>query len=548
MQEDNDFVIEGPAPVEPLVEETAGQIFWKVLMDNDPQHNIMINAETGAVLTTKTLLEESCKLAQALRIHGCAPQTTLCIGSENNLEYFIPVFASMFAGTITAPLSVNYTDQEIKHILNVTKPRVAFCSKKVAGRYVKLKSEMKFLETVIVTNGDEEVVEGAVNMKEFVEKQLNGKVVSPYKFLPFDGDSKKNVQLILCSSGTTGLPKGVMLTHRNIVTRLLQSRHPEYLSDLNVVLGLMPFFHSYGMIFGLTSIFNRHVTVMMDKFDGDFFLKTIQDYKIPLIRIAPPLAIYLLKNPKVSLYDLSCVQEVFCAAAPLNGKTEAKLKERLNLKSIYQAYGCTEGTLALTITNKDVFRPGSCGRVITYMQCIVRDPDTGRSLGPYEVGELCFKGPTIMKGYYNNPKATAESFTPDGWLRTGDLGYYDNEQYFYVVDRLKELIKYKGYQVAPAELEAVLINHPKVLEAGVVGLPDEFAGELPMAFVVLKDNQQIGEEELKKYVASNVSPQKRLRGGVVFVSSIPKNPSGKILRKELKKKLGEYRKSIPSKL
>ncbi|KAJ8928177.1 hypothetical protein NQ314_019239 [Rhamnusium bicolor] len=302
----------------------------------------------------------------------------------------------------------------------------------------------------------------------------------------------------------------------------------------------MPFFHAYGLIVSLTSIMYKRKIIVLREFEEDRFLKAIQDHKISLLPVAPPLAIFLEKTPKLLNYDLSCVKEIICGAAPLSGNTELALKQRLKNVSIRQAYGLTEATLAITMIDKMSARPGSSGKVVPYMSCKVRDPETGKSLGPNQVGELCFKGPMIMMGYYNNEKATRESFTSDGWLKTGDLGYYDNEGLVYIVDRLKELIKYKGFQVAPAELEAILVNHPKVRDVGVVGLPDDLSGELPLAFVVKHEGVNVTEKELQDYVAGLVSPQKRLRGGVIFVPDIPKNPSGKILRRQLRQKLKDY--------
>ncbi|KAG5875177.1 Luciferin 4-monooxygenase, partial [Gonioctena quinquepunctata] len=221
----------------------------------------------------------------------------------------------------------------------------------------------------------------------------------------------------------------------------------------------------------------------------------------------------------------------------------------LKLPAIRQGYGLTEANLAITLMKpNDLNKPGSVGKVITFMSITVRDPESGKWLGPNKVGEICATGPMMMSGYYKNEQATRETFTSDGWLKTGDLGYYDDEGYFYIVDRLKELIKYKGFQVAPAELEALLINHPKVLDVGVVGAPDDLAGELPLAFVVKKEGIDVTERELQEYVAKRVSPQKRLRGGVFFVPAIPKNPTGKILRRELRKNLANYKIQQESKL
>ncbi|VEN44534.1 unnamed protein product [Callosobruchus maculatus] len=544
---DRSFVICGPEPHEPLPKDNVGQIFYQNLIAAPKDLKVMVDSKSGKTLTARELLEEACNLAEALRRYGCHPGTPVSVCSENTLKFFIPVVASFMAGTVLVPLNHIYTTEELKHSLSITQPKIVFCSKKALPKFKKLQKELHFIDTfVVLDNGDRS--DDVFSLSGFISKMLNGNRLQPEYFRPFDGDPKEHTALVLCSSGTTGLPKGVMLTHFNIATRIVQARDPRYLTHNNVVLGLMPFYHAYGLYFGITSILNHHLTVMIDRFDEDSFLKAIQTYRISVVRVTPPLVILLAKSKKLENYDLSSVAEVFCAGAPLSAETEIELKKRLNIKTIHQAYGCTEGTLALTIMDKDVYRPGSCGQVITYMCCTVRSPETGHVLGPRQVGELCFKGPLVMKGYYKNPQATKESFTADGWLRTGDLGYYDEENYFYIVDRLKELIKFKGYQVAPAELEAILLKHPKVLDAAVVGLPDEMAGELPLAFVIKKPREEVTATELQQYVAEHVSPQKRLRGGVIFTTSIPKNPSGKILRRDLKQRLKDYKPNLDSKL
>jgi len=249
--------------------------------------------------------------------------------------------------------------------------------------------------------------------------------------------------------------------------------------------------------------------------------------------VPPPLIHFLTKTPLLSNYDLSSLKIIFSGAAPLTKELEEQFKKRFNSEiAVFQAYGQTEASLVL---NPDLSNsiPGSVGIVSlgTYAKIIDLK---GNTLSPNKVGELCFKGPFIMKGYRNNPKDTASTIDNNGWLHTGDLGYYDEDKHFFIVDRLKELIKYKGYQVPPAELEGLLMSHPKIRDAGVIGIPNEIAGELPFAFVVKEEGSNLTEQEVKDFVAKIASNPKWLRGGVKFIDDIPKNITGKILRLELR--------------
>ncbi|PSN29669.1 Luciferin 4-monooxygenase [Blattella germanica] len=267
----------------------------------------------------------------------------------------------------------------------------------------------------------------------------------------------------------------------------------------------------------------------MSKFEEVLFLESIQKYKVTLLFLAPPLVLFLAKSPIVDNYDLSSVRDLRCGAAPLSKHVLSEVSKRLKLKNIRQGYGLTETTLSVTVTPFNKVKYGSCGVLVPDTQCKVVDLDTGKNLGPYKSGELCFKGPVIMKGYCGDLHSSSEVFDSDGFLHTGDVGYYDNQGYFFIVDRVKELIKYKGFQ-----LEAILLSHPAIKDAAVIGIPDDAAGELPKAFVVNKHGMKTTKEEIMKFVADQVSSQKRLRGGVEFVDTIPKSPSGKILRRILK--------------
>lgn len=552
IQEDNNYVVHGPNVGSPLPKETMGRDLQRSLLNAPSDSVAMIDVFTNKKLLHRDLFQQSVNLAQALRICGYTGQeTVLALSSENSLNFFIPVVASLFNGSIMAPLNHIYTPYELEHTMNISTPKVVFCSPAVAQKFIDLTKKLPYIERILILDdGPLDLnlnVPGLVQtMNEFIRSVLGGGDVNVRTFEPVDGDNSKMAALILCSSGTTGLPKGVTLTHLNMKIRAIHSRNPDYFvqETSQNILGLLPFFHSYGMSVGITAIGNHNTVICLSKFEEDAFLKAIQDYKINTLALAPPLALLLAKSEKVDKYNLSSVTGIYCGAAPLSKSTEEEVKRRLNCYSMRQGYGLTETTLAVTMIHLNDLKPGSCGKIVPYTSCKVRDPESGRSLGPNQVGELCWKGPLVMLGYYRNEQANRETFTSDGWLKSGDLGYYDEQGYFYIIDRLKELIKYKGYQVAPAELEAILINHPKIADVGVVGLPDELVGERPLAFVVKKSDVNITEKEVQKYVADIVSPQKRLTGGVIFVDSIPKNQTGKILRRELREMLKTYSKKV----
>jgi 4-coumarate--CoA ligase len=248
----------------------------------------------------------------------------------------------------------------------------------------------------------------------------------------------------------------------------------------------------------------------------------------------PPVMIFFINTPLFNKYNLSSIKIFICGAAPISGETETKLKSKFKHEIyINQIYGQTETTLGVVCRSFGWSKPGSVGGVVkgTYVKVVDLD---GKTLGKNEAGEILVKGNSVMKGFYNNPHATADTIDKDGWLHTGDVGYYDDDLQFFIVDRLKELIKYKGFQVPPAELEGLLLTHPKIIDCGIIGIPDERAGELPFAFVVKHPNAQITESEVKEFVEKHASNSKWLRGGVKFINEIPKNPTGKILRRELR--------------
>lgn len=308
------------------------------------------------------------------------------------------------------------------------------------------------------------------------------------------------------------------------------------------LLTVIPWFHAFGCLTLITTACMGARLVYLPKFEENLFLSAIEKYRVMMAFMVPPLMVFLAKHPIVDKYDLSSLMVLLCGAAPLSRETEDQIKERIGVPFIRQGYGLSESTLSVLVQNDDFCKPGSVGVLKVGIYAKVIDPDTGKLLGPNERGELCFKGDGIMKGYIGDTKST-QTAIKDGWLHTGDIGYFDDDFEFFIVDRIKELIKYKGFQVPPAEIEALLLTHDKIKDAAVIGKPDEEAGELPLAFVVKQANVQLTENDVIQFVNEHASPAKRLRGGVVFVDEIPKNPSGKILRRILREMLKKKPKS-----
>lgn len=335
------------------------------------------------------------------------------------------------------------------------------------------------------------------------------------------------------SSGTTGLPKGVMLSHHNLVANLIQvATHFSWGED-EVVLAVLPFFHIYGMQVVMNDGLRRGASlVTLPRFDLEQFLALIPRYRVTRLYVVPPIVLALAKHPRVAEVDLSSLRSVLSGAAPLDAALSRAAAERIGVP-VVQGYGMTELSPVSHSCRYADPRDGSIGILVAGAEGRVVDPATGEDCGENVDGEIRVRGPMVMQGYLNNPDATAATLDAEGWLHTGDIGHVDAEGYWYVVDRLKELIKVKGFQVAPARLEALLLTHPAVADAAVIGVPDDEAGERPKAFVVRKPGAEVDAEALKAHVAASIATYERI-AELVFVDSIPKSPSGKILRRLLR--------------
>lgn len=487
--------------------------------EKNPEKPALIDGPSGRTVTYRQLSDAVRRVASGLAGRGFKKGDVFAICSPNMPEYAIVFNGVASAGGVNTTINPLYTADEIEYQLNDAGAKYLITIPEYLEKVREAVSKSKVEEIFVFGEAD-----GATPYSALLEGDAEYPDV---EFIPAD-----DLIALPYSSGTTGLPKGVMLTHRNLVANLCQIEGIIDIRDEGVILGVLPFFHIYGMTVVMSAVLSNGGTVVtMPRFDLEQFLSLMQGYGITQTFLVPPIVLALAKHPLVDEYDLSKLRVITSGAAPLGEELERSCSERLGCL-IKQGYGLTE-TSPVTHTHRDdpeEIRPGSIGHLIRSTEAMIIDTETGVALGPNQEGEVLIRGPQVMMGYLNNPTATAETVDSEGWLHTGDIGYVDEEGYFYIVDRVKELIKYKGYQVAPAELEALLLTHPAIADAAVIPSPDEEAGEIPKAYVVSRG--AVSEEEIFAFVAGKVAPTKKIRR-LEFIEEIPKSASGKILRRVL---------------
>jgi 4-coumarate--CoA ligase len=478
----------------------------------------LIDGPTGRTLAYGQLDQMVRSLAGGLVAKGFAPGEVLAVMAPNIPEYAVLFHGVAMAGGIVTTINPTYTPGEVHHQLVDSAARTM----------VTIPLFLEVAREAAAGTPVEEIyvfgeAEGALPVTSLFGPPLAEQVpVSP-----------DDTVVLPYSSGTTGLAKGVMLTHHNLVANIAQTLAPAELREDETIIAVLPFFHIYGMqVLMNCGLVAGATIVTMPRFDLEQFLELHQKYGITRSFVAPPIVVALAKHPLVDNFDLSKLEQIFSGAAPLSAELAQEAGARLGCE-VVQGYGMTELSPVSHLTPPEGFKPGSVGVTAPNTETMIVDPVTGEALGVDLDGEVWVRGPQVMKGYLNNPAATAATIDSDGWLHTGDIGHIDADGHLYVVDRLKELIKYKGFQVAPAELEALLLTHPAVADAAVIGLPDDEAGEVPVAFVVLKPGQSATEDDVGAFVAGQVAHYKHLRR-VTFIDAIPKSASGKILRRVLR--------------
>jgi acyl-CoA synthetase (AMP-forming)/AMP-acid ligase II len=482
----------------------------------------LIDGRTGRTLTYDELVATVNLTASGLAARGFCKGDVFAINCSNTPEYAVAFLAIAQLGGIATMVSPLFNEAELTVQL------------KDSGAHYLL-TEPDLIQTAIAAAR-------AVNLREVFLLGESGSADDATSFSELqkhpghapalDINPRQDVVALPYSSGTTGWPKGVMLTHFNLVAMLRQLETAAVVHAGDRLVCVVPCYHVYGFHVVVNLALRTGATVVtLPRFDLEDFLTALQSYQINIVPVVPPIVLTLAQSPLVDRYDLSKLETLHCGAAPLSVEVARAACERLGVGISY-GYGMTElsplSHLTYPASNEE--KPASAGFCLPNTTCKIVGVESRVELGPGEEGEVCVRGPQVMKGYLGQPEATAELIDSEGWLRTGDIGYADQDGALYIVDRLKELIKYKGRQVAPAELEAVLLSHPAIADAAVLPSPDERAGEVPIAFVVLKEAATA--VELMEYVAERVAPYKKIRR-VEFVDHIPKSPAGKILRRVL---------------
>ena len=479
----------------------------------------LIDGPSGRRLTYGELADSVRSLASGLAARGFGKGDVLAVYMPNLPEYAIAFHGAAAAGGMCTTVNPLYTANELAYQLRdsgarmlVTVPPFADVAREAAEQ----------------AGVDQRFMLGEAPGFEPATALFGDPDHAPTVAIQPDAD----LAVLPYSSGTTGLPKGVMLTHRNLVANLCQIQAAFPIDAGDTLIGVLPFFHIYGM----TVIMNQGLMagatiVTMPRFDLEQFLALIEDHAVTRAYVVPPIALALAKHPAVEGRDLGALNTIMSGAAPLGAELAEHVADRIGC-AVIQGYGLTETSpVTHVIRPHGENRPGTIGQPLPGTECRVVDPETGADVPEGERGELWMRGPQVMRGYLNNPEATAATLDEDGWLHTGDVATVDADGYFTIVDRLKELIKYNGYQVPPAELEALLITHPGVADVAVIGVADEKCGELPKAYVVASGDE-LDPDELMAWVGERVSPQKQIRL-VEHIDEIPKSPSGKILRRLL---------------
>ncbi len=503
-----------------------------------PEKVAVIAPEAGGKATTfRSLEDRSSSLAAALAGAGIQQGDRVALWMKNSLEYILSFYGILKAGAIVVPVSTHYGSREVLYQLNITQASCLIAQEDLIGSLGTALPGSTAIR-VLISEGVGEPPAGALSFASLLAgtEQLDRSVGI---------DPARTLAVLPFSSGTTGLPKGVMLTHANLLSNLYQIVHAHEVSDQDLFINQLPFFHIYGMTVLMGNAIMAGATqVLASRFRPlDDFLDLFETFPPTLFFTVPLIIQEFCHHPRVPTMDWSRLRYINTGGAPLSPDLQRRFTEITGVP-VMQGYGLTESSPGTHVNPIAKIKVGSIGLAVANTDDKIVDPLTGGELAANEVGELWVRGPQVMGGYYQDPEATALTLV-DGWLRTGDLGMKDDEGCVTIVDRLKELIKTKGFQVAPAEIEHILVGHPDIQDAAVIGEPHPEFGEVPVAYVVLRPGATLAAETIIAYAADGVARYKRL-SRVVITDAIPRSLSGKILRRVLKEALRPEEREHPT--
>ncbi|KAH7194687.1 hypothetical protein DER44DRAFT_903308 [Fusarium oxysporum] len=487
------------------------------------------------------------------REYDVRPGQKIAIIGQNSIWYPVAMLAASRLGAVVTLLPPGSMRDDLMYFLGTSKTALVFTDE---GTVDEVTAACKAIglsaKNILRFDGSKDEINSLQNLRQRGESLYPSSYTKSWEPKYYEASP---CAFLSWSSGTTGKPKAVQISHANIISQLRQISALTPPNRRRTVLGVLPFYHITGLVHLLhLPIVLEQQMVIMAKFDMKQMMETVVRFKCDELWLVPPLLIRLLNDKSAQGYDLSFVKQFNTGAAPLADQVIAQLARKFPSVAVRQAWGMTETTSCLTVTPPNLStwsNASKVGKLVPGTEIRVVDPDTGEDVPAGNVGEIWAKGPQVTMGYLDRPEETAASYLEDGFFKTGDLGSIDNEGFITIHDRIKEMIKVRGHAVAPAELEDLLHGHPKVKDAAIIGIPDDYSGETPRAFVVLAGGVHGGPEvvkELQEFVAARKAKHKRLSGGVEFMDQIPKSPSGKILRRVLKASWKEKMESQRAKL
>ncbi|KIW28201.1 uncharacterized protein PV07_07881 [Cladophialophora immunda] len=493
-------------------------------------------ADTSHWNSPKSALALAKRFGYGLQQLGVQFEDRCLLFTPNHIMVPVSYFGVVGIGAAFSGANPTFTEKELEYQITILQPKIMLVHPSLipTAKAAAAKAAVPGMRLYVFSDRETGTIDGLPDWRDILGTPEQGE---RWQWRKLPGEEAVNtIAAINFSSGTTGLPKGVCVSHFNVVSNVMQIKSLYDFEPSEKWAGFLPLYHAYGQCYAILMATINHIPMLIiSKFEFVEYLRIIQEHKITRLQTVPPILIMLNKRPETANYDLSSVKEILCGAAPVSRELEANVSKKFNVR-ITQGWGMTETTCAVSgIPYYEKSRTGSVGVVMPNTEVkIITDDGREASIG--EAGELYVRGPQVCLGYWKNPQATLDSFDPvTGWLKSGDVMVMSHDGWMAIVDRKKELIKVQALQVSPAEVEAALIEHPDIADAGVVGITFD-DGEWPRAYVALKEESRgkVTEKEVQEWLNARVSKHKRLVGGVAFIPEVPRLPSGKIQRKVMK--------------